>query len=58
MTQFRPHRLLGLGLVLALVAGPALAADPVVVSSKIDTEGNLLGNVIAQVLTANGIAVT
>jgi osmoprotectant transport system substrate-binding protein len=58
MTQFRPHRLLVLGLVLALVAGPALAADPVVVSSKIDTEGNLLGNVIAQVLTANGIAVT
>jgi osmoprotectant transport system substrate-binding protein len=36
--------------------GTAQAAD-VVVSSKIDTEGTLLGNVIAQVLAANGISV-
>jgi osmoprotectant transport system substrate-binding protein len=36
--------------------GVAQAAD-VVVSSKIDTEGTLLGNVIAQVLEANGITV-
>ncbi|WP_336801415.1 glycine betaine ABC transporter substrate-binding protein OsmF [Kaistia sp. MMO-174] len=36
--------------------GAAHAAD-VVVSSKIDTEGTLLGNVIAQVLEANGITV-
>ena len=46
--------------ILALVAsaafsGGALAAD-VVVSSKIDTEGALLGNVISQALKANGIA--
>ena len=58
MTPARPKFMLGLALALALAAGPALAADPVVVSSKIDTEGNLLGNVIAQVLQANGIAVT
>jgi osmoprotectant transport system substrate-binding protein len=36
--------------------GAARAAD-VVVSSKIDTEGTLLGNVIALVLEANGISV-
>ncbi len=41
--------------ILASV-GAAQAAD-VVVSSKIDTEGTLLGNVIAQVLAANGISV-
>jgi osmoprotectant transport system substrate-binding protein len=38
----------------AFVAGAAQAAD-VVVSSKIDTEGTLLGNVIALALNANGI---
>jgi len=41
--------------ILASIGG-AHAAD-VVVSSKIDTEGTLLGNVIAQVLEANGITV-
>ena len=47
------------GAVLAaLVVGGAQAADSVVVSSKIDTEGNLLGNVIAQVLQAHGVPVT
>jgi osmoprotectant transport system substrate-binding protein len=38
----------------AFAAGAAQAAD-VVVSSKIDTEGTLLGNVIALALNANGI---
>ncbi|MCW6507119.1 glycine betaine ABC transporter substrate-binding protein OsmF [Lichenifustis flavocetrariae] len=36
-------------------AGGAAAAD-VVVSSKIDTEGALLGNIISQALKANGIS--
>ena len=41
---------------LALAAGPALAAgDTVVVASKIDTEGGLLGNMILQVLDQAGI---
>ncbi len=41
---------------LSLVAGPALAAgDTVVVASKIDTEGGLLGNMILQVLDHAGI---
>ncbi len=41
---------------LSLVAGPALAAgDTVVVASKIDTEGGLLGNIILQVLDHAGI---
>ncbi|MDQ0471973.1 glycine betaine ABC transporter substrate-binding protein OsmF [Labrys wisconsinensis] len=48
----------GAALALTLLAGTAQAADAVVVSSKIDTEGNLLGNVIAQVLQSHGIAVT
>src|SRR6478735_1296935 len=38
----------------AFAVGAAQAAD-VVVSSKIDTEGTLLGNVIALALEANGI---
>ncbi|WP_179401329.1 glycine betaine ABC transporter substrate-binding protein OsmF [Burkholderia guangdongensis] len=60
-----PARLPGLALAataavaVAFAAAPvAFAADAVVVSSKIDTEGNLLGNLIAQVLKAHGIAVT
>jgi osmoprotectant transport system substrate-binding protein len=44
---------LALATAAALVAGPA-AAD-VVVSSKIDTEGSLLGNVIKLVLEKDGI---
>jgi osmoprotectant transport system substrate-binding protein len=47
---------LGAALALALAAGTAQAAD-VTVSSKIDTEGNLLGNVIAQVLRSHGLTV-
>ncbi len=43
-------------LAVALTAGVANAQ--VVVSSKIDTEGGLLGNIISQVLQANGVPVT
>ncbi|WP_407943716.1 glycine betaine ABC transporter substrate-binding protein OsmF [Martelella alba] len=42
----------------AFTAFSAAAADPVVVSSKIDTEGGVLGNIILQALKANDIAVT
>ena len=43
-------------LALALTTG--LANAQVVVSSKIDTEGGLLGNIISQVLQGNGVPVT
>ena len=43
---------------LALAASAPALADPIVVSSKIDTEGNLLGNVILQALQAKGLQVT
>ena len=46
--------MVALAALVALTA-PVLAVD-VVVSSKIDTEGALLGNIIAQTLKANGIA--
>lgn len=42
---------------LVFAASGAHAADTVTVSSKIDTEGSLLGNLIAQVLKAHGIGV-
>jgi osmoprotectant transport system substrate-binding protein len=48
--------LLGAAAALALTVGAASAQ--VVVSSKIDTEGGVLGNIIKQVLETNGIAVT
>jgi osmoprotectant transport system substrate-binding protein len=51
-------RSLAIALALLALGGTAQAAGPVVVSSKIDTEGNLLGNIIAQVLQANQIEVT
>jgi osmoprotectant transport system substrate-binding protein len=48
-------------LIVAFVAlafaGTAMAAGAVVVASKIDTEGALLGNMIAEVIAAHGIAV-
>lgn len=44
--------------VLAGASGVAQAADTVRVGSKIDTEGSLLGNIIVQVLEANGIKTT
>ena len=40
---------------LALAATPVRAADPVRVSSKLDTEGGLLGHMIRLMLDANGI---
>jgi osmoprotectant transport system substrate-binding protein len=49
-------RIIGVATGLAMMATAASAQ--VVVSSKIDTEGALLGNVIFQVLEANGIQVT
>lgn len=42
---------------LVLIAGPAMAADPVVVSSKIDTEGAVLGQMILQTLEEADIPV-
>ena len=44
-------------LTLMLITGPAMAADPVVVSSKIDTEGAVLGQMILQSLEEAGIPV-
>lgn len=44
-------------LTVMLIAGPAMAADPVVVSSKIDTEGAVLGQMILQSLEEAGIPV-
>jgi osmoprotectant transport system substrate-binding protein len=50
---------LALGAVLGLgLAAPAFAQDAVRVGSKIDTEGSLLGNMIIEVLGANGIKTT
>ncbi|HWJ74655.1 MAG TPA: ABC transporter substrate-binding protein [Kaistia sp.] len=47
--------LVGAALATLLGATLAQAADPVRVGSKIDTEGALLGNIIIDVLEANGI---
>jgi osmoprotectant transport system substrate-binding protein len=49
-------KLAAAALAVTLTAGVANAQ--VVVSSKIDTEGGLLGNIISQVLQANGVPVT
>ncbi|HWK64939.1 MAG TPA: ABC transporter substrate-binding protein [Rhizobiaceae bacterium] len=49
-------RLLGAGVVLALAT--ATAEAQVVVSSKIDTEGSVLGHIIQSVLNANDIPTT
>lgn len=43
--------------LLLLVTGPVLAAEPVVVSSKIDTEGSVLGQMILQSLQKADIPV-
>jgi osmoprotectant transport system substrate-binding protein len=50
--------ILGAALALGLSLGAAVAQDPVVVSSKIDTEGGVLGNIILQALQAGGVPVT
>ena len=55
-----PPRLLGLliGAVLALLPAMGGAAEgKIVVASKIDTEGSLLGNMIVALLEAHGLAV-
>ncbi|MEJ0011901.1 MAG: ABC transporter substrate-binding protein [Bauldia sp.] len=49
MTQFR-KTLLAAAFGLVALAGTAHAADGIVVASKIDTEGALLGNIIVDVL--------
>ena len=46
------------GILLAVVLSAGTAASQVVVSSKIDTEGGVLGNIILEVLSANGIETT
>ena len=52
-TMFSIKLLAGAALALGITAASANAQ--VVVSSKIDTEGTLLGNVIVLALNANGI---
>ncbi|HQZ13715.1 MAG TPA: ABC transporter substrate-binding protein [Devosia sp.] len=47
-----------LGAAAAIAFTVSAASAQVVVSSKIDTEGGVLGNIIKQVLETNGIAVT
>lgn len=47
-----------IGIVAALILLAGSASAQVVVSSKIDTEGALLGNIILQVLEANDITAT
>lgn len=44
-------------LTALLITAPAMAADPVVVSSKIDTEGAVLGQMVLQSLEEAGIPV-
>jgi osmoprotectant transport system substrate-binding protein len=54
LRQRAAHTGAGLLIALGLVTG-AHAADPVRVSSKLDAEASLLGNLIQQTLEANGI---
>ncbi|TKC86352.1 ABC transporter substrate-binding protein [Trinickia terrae] len=57
MKNLRPFRLAASSFLLAVTSAACVAA-PIAVGSKIDTEGNLLGNLIVQVLKAHGLAVT
>lgn len=52
-----PLKSLALAVAMSLLTLPATAAESVVVSSKIDTEGGLLGNVIYLALENAGIPV-
>lgn len=47
-----------IGAAVALGLSAAAASAQVVVSSKIDTEGGVLGNIILSTLSANGVATT
>jgi len=47
-----------IGATVALFVASGAASAQVVVSSKIDTEGGVLGNIILSTLAANGIATT
>lgn len=52
-------RLLAAAIVAAALAiAPASSAQPVVVASKVDSEGALLGNLIATMLETHGIPIT
>jgi len=56
MTRHPLRFLAAAALWLGLIA-PAIAADKITVASKIDTEGAVLGNMIVQLLEANGMPV-
>jgi osmoprotectant transport system substrate-binding protein len=56
MSMNRFMKLTGAGVAIALYA--SIAQAQVVVSSKIDTEGSVLGNIILSVLTVNNIETT
>jgi osmoprotectant transport system substrate-binding protein len=58
--MFMTSRIFCLAAALLTLAGPTAgwAADPVVVSSKMDTEGALLGQMIASVIEGKGLPVT
>jgi osmoprotectant transport system substrate-binding protein len=56
--SFKSRTLASWGVALAMVAGVGSAqAAGITVGSKIDTEGNLLGNIIVQVLQSHGVEV-
>ena len=55
--MFTPLKPLLAAAMLTVASAACAEAADVVVSSKIDTEGSLLGSMIAQALTANGIPV-
>ena len=55
--RFKPLANAALGALAALVLSTGIASAQVVVSSKIDTEGGVLGNIVKFVLEADGIEV-
>jgi osmoprotectant transport system substrate-binding protein len=55
---FNRRVLIGMAITFGLAISPVMAAEPVRVGSKLDAEGGLLGNMIIQVLEANGIKTT